>query len=301
MADGRGRQRPLPRDPRRYGMDQRVSFGALLDRYRRALDHLEKVGVRISPHSRLRSYERRLDSLAATPLDSVDVGFLEQVIFDLREIDEIAEISEDTSTKPTPQESERLRLLGKGHEHPDPELAASASRDLQFELYLKAIFRRAGLDARCGDPDVFIRVGGTDFPVEAKRPKSPKTLDGNLRDAARKLSAQSTPGVVALGADFLVRPRGHLLQVSDPQSLSASGNLLLDELSDRYANLFAKRLRRPNVLGLLLGFRIPAQMGGRPTVCSLVSRWHLDWSDPHRADGKPLLDAFEQAVPSLGR
>src|SRR2546425_10388097 len=106
--------------------------------------------------------------------------------FDLREIDEIVEIMESLPTIPDTATLRLLRRLHEGAEHPDDDRSGVA-REAQYELYLGAVFRRAGIDVRHGDPDLVATWSKHDHYFEAKRPSSPDRVDDRIRSAVRQV------------------------------------------------------------------------------------------------------------------
>lgn len=89
-------------------------FEDLINRYRHALETLQVWGLRISTSSRLRVYERRLDSVGTNASIPVDSNVAYQLMFDLREIDEITEIVESFSVRPTKVETRKLQAIITG-------------------------------------------------------------------------------------------------------------------------------------------------------------------------------------------
>jgi hypothetical protein len=234
------------------------SFTDILRRYREALARLESWGIRISPHSRLRAYERRLRSLGAdyVPIPE-DIAL--QIMFDLREIDEITEIVEHFRVAPLPAAIAKLSKIVSGVEHPDEE-PQSTARDTQYELFLHTMFQRSPIKSKLGEPDLILTWKGVRFALEAKRPKSDNSFDDNLRKAANQLEQRSTPGIVAISLDQVLRPRGNHLRVPRPELMAEFPATLIEQFIAAHNMVIDKRTHGKNVAAILFTARIPAQV-----------------------------------------
>jgi hypothetical protein len=85
----------------------------------------------------------------------------------------------------------------------------SPGRDYQFHLYLAAICHKAGLvPLRYDEPDVVCTVEGVKFGIAAKRVKSQSMLaiGKHLKKAAKQLSAQSLPVIIAVDVTLSRNP-----------------------------------------------------------------------------------------------
>ena len=192
-------------------IDEYNSFKSLLARYRTALRRLEENGIRVADGCRLRSYEIRLDRLLRDPRPAVESEVVFAATFDLREIDEIIEIIEQLPDSPDSGSLQLLRKLAGGNDHPDDDSSAPA-REAQYELYLGAVLRRAGISAKHGAPDLVANWQGEEFFIEAKRPASERRFDDRLRSAVHQIRRLPRPGIIAICADQLLRPTGSLAE-----------------------------------------------------------------------------------------
>jgi hypothetical protein len=72
-------------------------------------------------------------------------------------------------------------------------------RDAQFELFVAAVCKHAGLlPVEHREPDVVFTVGNLNYCIAAKRPKSIKAVDNCLRDACDQISREKLPGFIAI-------------------------------------------------------------------------------------------------------
>jgi|ERR1035441_2787026 hypothetical protein len=73
---------------------------------------------------------------------------------------------------------------------PDEQPKNSAGRNTMFELSLAANWKNLGLPVGLGEPDILLRLAGTPFLVECKRPFHENSVRSNIEDAARQLGKE---------------------------------------------------------------------------------------------------------------
>jgi len=242
--------------------DEAGSFDETLTKYKHALEKLASFGTRISDSSRLRAYQRRIETVLKQPGDLllVSVANRDKIIFDFREMDELILIIESFTDEPTSTELERLRLLPGGTENPDDESSAKA-RNAQFELFLRAMFVQAKIGIEMGSPDLLVSDGQVTFPIEAKRPGSSRRFDDRLREAINQLQRQESCGVVAISLDHVIRPRRGYLSVRDHTYIASAVSGLTDVYLRANLRRIIARLRgKSKVSALLFILRIPARV-----------------------------------------
>src|SRR5262249_50585828 len=72
-------------------------------------------------------------------------------------------------------------------------------RDAQFELYVAAVCKQAGLlPVEYREPDVVFSIGNLRYCIAAKRPKSIRAIDDCLRDACKQISCRILSGFIAM-------------------------------------------------------------------------------------------------------
>jgi len=240
------------------GRDEYNSFEQQLQRFEAVLDRLDGWGLRVSDSSRLHTYRVRLEEVANDPSPYVEERVADQLIFDLREIDEICEIVEAFGGSPGDMEMDRLRLLHEGHEHPDAP-SADRARDAQYELYLRAILTKGGLDVALQEPDLVARFGDHSLNVAAKRPTSVRALDDRLRSATKQLDRCAGVGIVAMSLDQIVRERDHLLVVPDMAALQPAMADAVALFLLEHRNLIARRASRRPPAAILFTTRLPGR------------------------------------------
>jgi methionyl-tRNA formyltransferase len=270
--------------------DEYNTFESLLGRYREAITRLEQHGITTVVGSRLRTYERRLSQLVSDPRASVEAELVFAATFDLREIDEIIEIVDYFPSSLDSTTLDLLKKLASGRENPDDEVTAPA-REAQYELYLGTVLRRAGIPTSHGAPDLVAHWHGQDFFIEAKRPSSPKRFDDRLRSAVHQIRKLSSPGIVAMSADQLLRPSGGLLTVEGREDLAQAVDSLLVTFILNNASVLRRRLIGEHVAAMLWTARLPARISSTGHS-ALGSSIRLEILSP----GTPEVDFASEAV-----
>lgn len=248
---------PMPSKNSSLRVDEMNAFATLLTRYLAALDRLETLGLRIAPNSRLNSYRHRLSSAVVDPLAPLPEALVHELAFDLREIDEIIEI---TDNLPHPVDDACMRLLRslqRGADDPDTDSSTNA-RDDQYELYLGAVLRRARMPTRHGAPDLTTEYQGREYHVEAKRPSKPERLDDRLRSAVHQLRRLPEDGIIALSVDQIVRPPRTLLSAPTFNDLAPRVASLVREFVSNNIRVWRNRLGREPVAAVIITARVPA-------------------------------------------
>ncbi len=240
-------------------VDEYNSFESLLIRYRHALSELERCGVKVSEVSRLRVYERCLQQIVLDPRPAVKAELVVAVTFDLREIDEIVEIVEHLPDSLDRVTRDLLNKITGGSESPDIESGAAA-REAQYELYLGTVFRRAGIRVRHGAPDLVASWHDQEFFLEAKRPSSLARVDDRLRSAVHQIRKLSSPGIIALSLDQVLRPSGRLLSVGGFDDLAPAVVQLVQSFVLDHVGLWRNRLTGEPVAALFMTARIPGRL-----------------------------------------
>lgn len=284
-------------------MREQFSFEDLLQKYEAALDKLVSWNVRIPPSSRLCQYAERLRQAIDNPNSQAPSGFLYQLMFDLREIDEIIEIASSFTKYPTHKELKKLRWLPKGGRHPDDE-NDSRARDIQYELYLRAVFRRSGIsidvgDDEQGEPDLIVQS----YPLEAKRPKSRERLEKCLSEAVKQLNRQKLPGVIAISLDQVIRPRHRYISATTIDEVEQAVRDEFDLFRYENASKIKRLIENSNVAAIAYTLRNPAEVPSPSDTMSsflgIDSLIHVDAflreADPHFE----IVEIFKRVLETL--
>lgn len=231
---------------------------ALHDRYVDSLGAIEALNVPLHQQGRLRQYAAQLEVLAHQAGPKA-LSPLEQHHL-LREVSELNEIVEFLDGK-DPEFMGRLRVLAKDPESPAVPSQHSPGRDAQFELVLRSILKKSGLEPRLGTPDLWLGDGDATLVIEAKRPRRNSRVQDRVRKAIKQVRTSGRPGLIALSLDHVVAPPPAFS--SAPNDMTATIRSA-DQFSDwaRKNRLWLKmRLEDTPVCGTLFFMTIPIVSG----------------------------------------
>lgn len=157
---------------------------------------LTDFGVNINPSSRIGKMLQVLrEPRMIEPSDSKYPIVLESIrdMYQLRLI---------VDTMDAHQESKDFRvavnLIKKGLVLPQDENKDTPGRNYQFQLYFAALCTNSGLPTWHKEPDIICDVEGKMLGIAAKRLKSIKSFEDNIRDAANQIHGTDIPGIIAL-------------------------------------------------------------------------------------------------------
>lgn len=274
-------------------VDEYNDFTTLLARYRRVLETLERLGLRIGGSSRLRRYEALLQKALDDPRPAVEEDFVFATAFALREIDETIEIVDNLPPAPDAATLGLLGLIHRGTDSPDDEVTAAA-REAQYELYLGSVFRRAGIDAVHGKPDLVAHTLDRDFFIEAKRPGSPDRVDDRVRSAVHQLRTVPKAGILALSLDQVIRPRHSLLSAPSMDLVAPEVARLVANFVAANPRIWRNRLKGEPVDAVLFTARVPARLEATGHLV-LGTNIHLEIISQVSDESAAFLQAAVQA------
>lgn len=275
-------------------------FSIVLAKYKSALERLEEWGVRIHRNSRLRRYEDDLRFLSGSGVPSSPQALCD-LAFSLIEADEIIEIATIDSSQPSNAVYERLRQISK-----DPYIRTNSTespgRNLQFELYVRALLIHGGLECSMGTPDITAIVQGQTLDIEAKRPMSENGVDRCVRKALDVLSRKS-PGIILMSLDHVLLGDNNVITLEEGD-VENDGLKLLETETTRWLSvnkpiLLQRLLKKRSACAMLFLVKVPMFAG---TLHQMYILRHLrlvkilNLSDSAQLE---LVDEMDQAISSI--
>ncbi len=230
-------------------------------RIARVLATLATHGLAVPPGSRLARFLLLNARFVAKELSPAGRGSLDEVnelLEGNRDFAELATIVEHLLPPEPPADPvlrRKLREVLGGAPLPSQD-ANPHARNTQFELYVAALFQRAGIPTLLREPDGIITAGSVRLGVAAKRPGGPKHVRRLVRDGAKQLRDVGLPGIVAISLDRLFAPNDERIVGRSAEDLKPAARELL------HATI------RP-----LLPTSTPPSSGRRHSSCS--PRWSL--------------------------
>lgn len=238
-----------------------------------AIARLEASGIPIKPGSRFRRYEQRLEELMSAPLGIAPLEEIHAWQFDFREVDELIAIVDSFPKRFGATAQRLLAQMTKGSADPDEE-TSSQGRDAQWELYLRALLRRAGISASLSEPDVLATIGGRQVPIEAKRPKREDRFDDLLRKGVSQIEATGASGVIAFSLDHAIREGRGLFHGPSVPGLEAEVMRLVRTFVFRQLDRIISRVAERPIMGLAFMARIPCVVGD--SEFRLITNGHVE-------------------------
>jgi hypothetical protein len=209
-----------PPYPAAMGGDVRHGYEKHLLRLREAVNAVSGR-ISINPSSRVAGWVKAVDRLASTNkravlealVESLTVGKLDHPFRDaftaLTESRTFIEVIEQLIDHLSDEE---LRELVRGHPDPAKDNSNARARNKEFEWYIAALFRRAGLPVAIAEPDVLIDFKGTVRSIAAKRVSSRTKLKSNIKSATEQIDRAGYPGYVFLEVTRYINPDMHFTE-----------------------------------------------------------------------------------------
>jgi hypothetical protein len=170
-----------------------------------------------------------------------------------------------------------LQAVLKGHPDPAHEQSSgskSKARNLLFHLQVGARFHSFGAEVRYPErleenPDVLAVRDGWTILAECKRPDSHETIEGNIIDASRQLTAElnvrdnhRTRGIIAISITRVLN--------AEHEILDCTGTNGVAEVEKRVAAVASsckpalRKLLDTRIIGVLFHWATPVQVGEHP-------------------------------------
>lgn len=250
---------------------------------RQLRDTLTAAGITIPTSSRVWQYLSQLDLLEQAARDGTlerapDMRVLHHGVAELLELVVIVqELSRPPAVAAWAREVERL--LGDAAA-PSPREPRTPSRDLQFQLWLAAVSRKAGYEISLAEPDVILRDGEFALGLAAKRLRSVAKLDMRFKKASLQVARSGHPGIVAMDLSVLFNPGYGTIVVAEPEhTLKVVGNSARG-FAERNIRRIAHLVDRRHVVGLLVVAKGLFLVEGS----RLAPAHHVEWKNLCRVD-----------------
>ncbi|HWS72797.1 MAG TPA: hypothetical protein VN605_11815 [Thermoanaerobaculia bacterium] len=193
------------------------SFASLRDRTAELIEFLVANGIRVHPSSRLPQYLKQLN--AAAKVDGVTVPKeLDLAIWHrcLIEVDDLNLVARSLSAAPEVAGwKDAVSCALRGGVVRTDEIKHSPARDIQFELIIASMFRRAAYQVELAEPDVVLTSETPPIGVAAKRPRSLNNLDNIIGDADKQIARSGLHGILALDLSLVVAPTDAHISTTD--------------------------------------------------------------------------------------
>jgi len=160
----------------------------------------------------------------------------------------------------------RVQELLSGRDLPEGDAGSNSARDVQFELYVAALCRRAGYCVTLAEPDIVVKRAAISFGIAAKRPRSRRKIRRAIRKGSQQLAAADTDGVIAIDITVVHNPTSAFMVVQEPEHATDE----LTRIADHFLHQNLRGLRYAVDVNRVFG--VMAYMGA---LFTLATRTHL--------------------------
>ena len=252
------------------------TFPQLRDRTAELIAFLEANGVRVHPASRLAQYLKQLT--AACKADGVSVPKdLDLAIWhrSLIEVDDLNLVARSLSAAPEVKGWKEAvsRSLGGGLVRTD-EIKHSPARDIQFELIIASMCRRAKYDVELAEPDVVLTSQTPNIGIAAKRPRSFNNLDRMIREADKQIAGSGLQGIVAIDLSLVVSPTDAHITTTDFQAAFDRVKAIANSFIERNGDHVRSLVNTAHTFGVLAHVAVPIFEVETPRL-AYARRWAL--------------------------
>ena len=246
-------------EPRYYNSPFDQGFDQLLEDANSIILDLKTDGYRVSDSCRFSLFTRKLSSLIKNNYGVGDQSFdLALLAEGVRDFLEIRAITKSHKVR-TDNRKEIQTLLG-GASIPSSD-QITHSRDLQYQLFLAAIFDLSGFFVEICEPDFIFKYETATYAVAAKRINSEQKLHARFSSAKKQLKKGSINGFIAFSLDRIVWNKikqDAYIVAGKPDTLYEAGRKILHDLLRSKVKKAAWENRDPLIVGHIASLTIPA-------------------------------------------
>ena len=135
------------------------------------------------------------------------------------------------------------------------------SRDLQYQLYLAAIFDLSGFFVEICEPDFIFKYEGVTYAVAAKRINSEQKIHARFSSARKQIQKSGVKSFIAFSLDRIVWnkvKKDSYILAGRPDTLYEAGKTILNDLLRTKVKKAAWENRDPLIVGHIASLTIPA-------------------------------------------
>lgn len=223
---------------------------------------IQRVGLRLNPSSRLAAFSRRNLQFARKELHVVR-GINENneaLLEGGRDFAELSVAARALLPSADPALLKKFQSALGGASSATGE-SNPASRNIQFELFLAAILRSAGVQVVFAEPDLRLRCGEQMLGIAVKRILSAERIPREVHEGGKQIERQGLRGFVALSLDHLIEDDNYRIEVANPEQLLLQAKMRAAEVIDGHFEAIRRQTEKLPVLGLYISF---VQLGIMP-------------------------------------
>jgi hypothetical protein len=271
-------------------------FSSLLHRADKLLSQFRAAGIVVNPSSRFSRYAKQLKRAAESEYETPPDDVLRVWHRLLIEVDNLDTIFGSLSAEPAVGGWQgKMQETLSGGMLRTQDRSDCRARNIQFELLVASVIRRAGYAIQLGGPDIIVKLETSEIGIAVKRPRSPTKIRTNIGVGQRQLKKAGLTGLVAVDLTILENASDKHCTTSNFAQTEAT---LIQRFSDttgyiRWAD--ARTIDTAVVFGLITHLAIPVWEPEERAI-SFIERWSVaplvSEADPRH----PLLVALHDRV-----
>jgi hypothetical protein len=195
----------------------------------------------------------------------------------MRDVHEVDFICRALSGKKTVEMKQLLHDALAGAVLPHQDRNPSA-RNIQFQLYIAALFEFSGLPVGLAEPDIIFECTSSKYGIAAKRILSRTQLDRRLKEGKSQLDKAGLKGIIAVCFDRLLPQKAARAIYSSEEGIEKSAKRTLQKILVRERRKILSILDEPSVLGIIASLAVPGVYKAANLRFSLSSAVIPSWA-----------------------
>jgi hypothetical protein len=236
-----------------------LTFQQILEEANSIILDLKSDGYRVSNSCRFSLFVSELSKFIKNNYggrdQNFDLALLAEGVRDFLELRAIIK-----SSKVRTDNRRELQVLLGGTSIPSND-RNTYFRDLQYQLYLVAIFDLSGFFVEISEPDFIFKYEDVTYAVAAKRISSEQKIHARFSKAKKQLIKGNVSGFIAFSLDRIVWnkvKRDAYIVADKPDTLYEAGKTILMDLLRTKVKKAAWENRDPLIVGHIASLTIPA-------------------------------------------
>lgn len=279
-------------------MPHDTHFDKFLEKGIALRERIESEGICVRPGSRLSIYLSAVRSLA----ERGDSASQREALVAHRAVNEIDVLDDVVVTLAADPAvcgwAIKLREALGGAALRTEEIRHTSARDIQFELLVATVLRKAGYEVTLSEPDIQVHLPSGLLSIAAKRPRSGKKMVVRVKEASDQIVRSGCIGLIALDISCVMDPADRTLVSRD----FAAALELARYRVNRFVRDNAPLIRRDTadaVIGVLVHMAVPIW---QPTERRLAyaQRWTLGALIPDDDPRADILFGIHDRVSRVG-
>ncbi|HEV7488014.1 MAG TPA: hypothetical protein VGQ65_20270 [Thermoanaerobaculia bacterium] len=250
-------------------------FSNLLDRADKLLSQFRAAGIIVNPSSRFSRYAKELKVAAESEYDTPPDAVLRVWHRLLIEVDNLDTVLGNLSAEPAVGGWQgKVQETLSGGVLRTQDRTDCRARNIQFELLVASLIRRAGYAVQLRDPDVVLKLETSEIGIAVKRPRSPTKITTHIGVGQRQLKKAGLTGLVAIDLTILENASDKHLTTSNFGKTEAALIQRFSDITGYVRSVEARAIDTAVVFGLITHLAIPVWEPEERAI-SFIERWSV--------------------------